>query len=233
MNLLLFEPGFPDMAHTRIHLEQSGYSVTQVNSLLEAKELLKQRSFQLVLFSVLQQATALIGYFRQNHPTTGIVMINSRNMTEERFSALEMGVDECLSVPFDYRELILRLRRLLERQFTIQDRALQGNPTFIGFQANTAMRQLIWLRTGERVPLTEREYDLLIYLLKNANQVVQRSTLFMRICGRSWEATDRCIDVSISNLRRKLRHYHQADSLIRSVRGKGYVLLLRRQSDFV
>ena len=70
---------------------------------------------------------------------------------------------------------------------------------------------------------------MLLCLLENANRVVGRNTLTHVVCGRSWHAEDRSVDVTISSIRCKLRKHNPADTLIRSIRGTGYSLVIRHE----
>ncbi len=146
-----------------------------------------------------------------------ILILTARDAVEARVEGLDAGADDYLVKPFERQELLARLRALLRRRpprgsasLTVADLAL-----------NPDTHQV---RRGERsVELTQREFELLEYLMRNERIVVPRQRLLEEVWGYDPFATTNTIEVFVSNLRRKL----EADGeprLLHTVRGAGYVL---------
>ncbi len=146
-----------------------------------------------------------------------ILMLTARAETEDRVGGLDSGADDYLVKPFERKELLARIRALLRRRPPRGSASLQvGDLTL-----NPDTREV---RRGEReIELTNREFELLEYLMHNERLVVSRERLLDEVWGYDPMAATNTIDVFISNLRRKL----EADDetrLLHTKRGAGYVL---------
>jgi DNA-binding response OmpR family regulator len=146
-----------------------------------------------------------------------ILMLTARSETGDRVAGLDSGADDYLAKPFERQELLARIRALLRR------RPPRGAASLaVGdLSLNPATREV---RRGDReVELTNREFELLEYLMRNERLVVSRERLLDEVWGYDPLAATNTIDVFISNLRRKL----EADGeprLLHTKRGAGYVL---------
>jgi two-component system response regulator PrrA len=131
---------------------------------------------------------------------------------------LESGTDDYITKPFDFEELVARIRAVLRRVESTQrlEKMEVGDLVF-----DTATHS-VW-RAGERVALTRREYDLLELLAQNAGHVLTKERIFERIWGYDNEAGLEVIKVYINTLRAKLNGGGKADH-IHSIRGVGYML---------
>jgi DNA-binding response OmpR family regulator len=146
-----------------------------------------------------------------------ILMLTARDALEARVEGLDSGADDYLVKPFDRQELLARLRALLRR------RPPRGSASLV--VADLALNpDTHEVRRGERtVELTQREFELLEYLMRNERIVVPRQRLLEEVWGYDPFATTNTIEVFVSNLRRKL----EADGetrLLHTIRGAGYVL---------
>ena len=147
-----------------------------------------------------------------------ILMLTARDAVEARVQGLDSGADDYLTKPFDFRELLARLRALLRRGHRpVTPAVLTVGPLSLDRRA----RQV---RRGERLlELTAREYALLEYLVLNANEVMGRAALTEHVWEASHEPTSNAIDVCVQRLRRKIDMPGHA-SLILTRRGEGYML---------
>jgi two-component system response regulator MprA len=146
-----------------------------------------------------------------------ILMLTARAETEDRVSGLDSGADDYLVKPFERTELLARIRALLRR------RPPRGTASLaVGdLQLNPDTREV---RRGEReLELTNREFELLEYLMRNERLVVSRERLLDDVWGYDPTAATNTIDVFISNLRRKLEAGGEP-RLLHTKRGAGYVL---------
>ncbi len=146
-----------------------------------------------------------------------ILMLTARAETEDRVTGLDSGADDYLVKPFERQELLARIRALLRRRPPRGSASLEvGDLTL-----NPDTREV---RRGEReVELTNREFELLEFLMRNERLVVSRERLLDEVWGYDPMAATNTIDVFISNLRRKLEEGGES-RLLHTKRGAGYVL---------
>jgi two-component system, OmpR family, response regulator MprA len=153
----------------------------------------------------------------REHDDVPILMLTARDALEARVEGLDSGADDYLVKPFERQELLARLRALLRR------RPPRGAASIVvaDLSLNPDTHEVA---RGERtVELTQREFELLEYLMRNERIVVPRQRLLEEVWGYDPFATTNTIEVFVSNLRRKL----EADGeprLLHTIRGAGYVL---------
>jgi two-component system response regulator MprA len=146
-----------------------------------------------------------------------ILMLTARSETEDRVGGLDSGADDYLVKPFERKELLARIRALLRRRPPRGAASLQID----GLTLNPDTREV---RRGEReIELTNREFELLEYLMRNERLVISRERLLDEVWGYDPMAATNTIDVFISNLRRKLEEGGE-QRLLHTKRGAGYVL---------
>lgn len=155
----------------------------------------------------------------------GIIILTGRGETIDRIIGLEMGADDYLPKPFHLRELLARVKSVLRR---LSSRGAERAPTqrpqarFGGWHLDLASRAL-FAPSGGEVRLTTGEFDLLAAFVNNANQVLTRDRLLDLARNREAGPFDRTIDVQVGRLRRKLEDDPQKPSIIKTVRGTGYI----------
>src|SRR6478672_6837323 len=146
-----------------------------------------------------------------------ILMLTARSETEDRVEGLDSGADDYLAKPFERQELLARIRALLRRRPPRGAASLQVGD----LQLNPDTREV---RRGEReIELTNREFELLEFLMRNERLVISRERLLDEVWGYDPTAATNTIDVFISNLRRKLEDDGEP-RLLHTKRGAGYVL---------
>ena len=137
---------------------------------------------------------------------------------------LELGADDYVSKPFDLRELLARVRSVLRRaQSQHAPTGAARSLDFDGLRLETGSRRLLD-RDGVDIGLTAGEFELLMVLLSRPNQVLTRDELMNSLHGREAGPYDRSIDVQVGRLRRKIESDPSRPSVIKSVRGAGYML---------
>jgi DNA-binding response OmpR family regulator len=146
-----------------------------------------------------------------------ILMLTARAETEDRVTGLDSGADDYLVKPFERKELLARIRALLRRRPPRGSASLEVGDLCL----NPDTREV---RRGEReIELTNREFELLEFLMRNERLVVSRERLLDEVWGYDPMAATNTIDVFISNLRRKLETGGEG-RLLHTKRGAGYVL---------
>ncbi len=146
-----------------------------------------------------------------------ILMLTARDALESRVEGLDAGADDYLVKPFDRQELLARLRALLRRRPPRGERSLVVSDLILNPDTHEVHR-------GERsIELTQREFELLEYLMRNERIVVPRQRLLEEVWGYDPFATTNTIEVFVSNVRRKLEAGGEP-RLLHTIRGAGYVL---------
>jgi DNA-binding response OmpR family regulator len=146
-----------------------------------------------------------------------ILMLTARDGVDARVAGLDSGADDYLVKPFERQELLARLRALLRR------RPPRGSASLVvgDLQLNPDTHEV--RREGRQIELTQREFELLEYLMRNERIVVPRQRLLEEVWGYDPFATTNTIEVFVSNLRRKLEAGDEP-RLLHTIRGAGYVL---------
>ena len=166
----------------------------------------------------LKDGFAVCRAVRESGSAVPILMVTARDAVEARIEGLDCGADDYLVKPFDFGELLARLRALIRRgrHPLLPERLTVGALLF-----DTRGRR-VWMENRE-VSLTTKEYALLEYLARRAGDVVSRADISEHVWDEHYDPLSNVVDVYIQRLRRKLDRLGQ-DSVIRTRRGEGYQL---------
>ena len=148
-----------------------------------------------------------------------VLMLTARDAVEARVDGLDAGADDYLTKPFDFRELLARVRALTRRD----RRPLSPQRIEVGHLSIDVVAQRVWSR-GREVVLTSREYALLAYLAGRAGEVVGRADIAEHVWDEHYDAFSNVVDVYVQRIRRKVDE-GEGPSLIRTRRGQGYQIL--------
>lgn len=203
-------------------LEEAGYTISLAKSGEEARSLLADFTFDIILMDVMlpgidgAQLTQLIRY-RNN--STPILVISALNSADDKVKLLDMGADDYLPKPFHFGELLSRIRALIRRSGGLirQD---DDQLSFGSITVDTSLYQV--QQNGKDIVLSPTEYKLLVYLLKNKNKVLSRSQILSSVWGINFDSNTNVVDVYISYLRNKLDE--SGDQLIHTIKGVGYLI---------
>jgi DNA-binding response OmpR family regulator len=167
-----------------------------------------------------QDGIAVLRALRAAHIPTPALMLTARSRPPERVEGLDAGADDYLGKPFDVEELLARVRALLRRgtQPLLEPTVTIG-PISIDLASHIVRRD------GREIALAPREYALLELLVRNRGTVLTRDQVLERVWGYDAEPQHNAVDLHVHYLRRKLDpHEEDAQPLIRTVRGTGYVV---------
>lgn len=209
-----------------------GYDVTVVTDGREALEAIRDAPPDLLILDLMLPNIDGIDIARriraaENGDGDGplpILMLTARDSVADRVAGLDAGADDYLVKPFDFEELVARVRALLRR--THRPAAAHANEVLQFGDITLDLTSRTLTRGDEYIELTPREFDLLALFLRHPNQVLTRSTLMQRVWGEDFYGESNVLEVVIGNLRRALEAGNRP-RVIQTVRGVGYVLRQR------
>jgi len=208
-------------AFLRKGLEEHGYGVTTACDGESARELFKQRQFDLLILDVMLPDTNGVELCRQVRETDSdvpILMLTALNQVHDKVSGLKAGADDYLVKPFHFSELLARIEALLRRKKNTEE---SHQLTFDDLKLDS------WSKTAERagkqIALTAKEYTLLELFMRNPNKILSREYIAEQVWEIGFDTGTNFIDVYVNYLRKKIEKGFKS-KLIHTVIGMGYIL---------
>lgn len=212
------------------YLDKQGFSVIEAESAAQAREWLSGRTIDLALLDVSmpgEDGLSLARYIREHHGFA-VIMLTSADSVLDRIVGLEIGADDYVTKPFDLRELLARIRSVLRRvradlpaptpaAAVSMPGGMRIGPCLLDLEAQRLHRE-----SGEEIPLTKGEFDLLKVFVTHANRVLSRDQILDLTQNREWDPYDRSVDIRVTRLRKKIEPDPEKPRFIRTVRGAGY-----------
>jgi len=201
-------------------LTEHGHSVDACHLIQEAEERVASELYDLVILDVMLpdgDGIVLCRNLRRRKVSTYVLLLTALSSTSEKISGLEAGADDYLTKPFEFEELMARVRALLRRGKASESIRLE----YQGLQLDLLKREV--RRDGQRIPLRAKEMALLEVLMRNAERVVDRTTIAQTVWEMNYEPSSNVIDKYVSSLRQKIDRGFER-SLIHTVVGTGYRL---------
>ncbi len=220
MRVLVVEDEYKVARFLKQALEEEGHAVDAAGDGVEGGNLAHVNQYDLILLDVQlpkMDGLQLAAELRRTGVEAPILMLTSRDSTQDVVRGLNAGADDYLTKPFALEELFARVSALTRRQ--------QGPVTGILRYQDLEMDRLrrVVKRGARTVDLAPREVPLLEYFLLNPGRVVSRASLLEKVWDMSFDPETNVVDAHISNLRRKLEE-GQHPRLIQTIRGAGYSL---------
>jgi DNA-binding response OmpR family regulator len=211
----------------RACLEPEGYRISEATSEAELLHILQREPVDLITLDLKlkhEDGLAIARSIRQRY-NVPIIMITGKGEPLDRVVGLELGADDYISKPFHVREVLARVRSVLRRNSAGPAR-VDGLPVqkyiFGGWALDCQTREL-QSPGGLKLRLTTSEFELLEAFLANPNRVLTRENIMDLTKGTSWFGNDRLIDNQVGRLKRKMSSVDDAEGIIQSVRGMGYI----------
>ena len=201
-------------------LRERAYAVDVAPDGEEAIYFASVQQYDLLILDVMlpvQDGFTVCRTLRGKGVRTPILMLTARDAVDDRVMGLDCGADDYLTKPFDFKELLARLRALARRHAEVRAELLRAADLTL----NTANHAVS--RAGKSVGLTAKEYALLEFLVLNQNRIVNREQIAQHVWDETFDPFSNLIDVYIRRLRTKIDAGFQP-ALIHTRRGEGYIL---------
>jgi DNA-binding response OmpR family regulator len=224
-NILIIEDEPAMLSGLSDNLEFEGYTVDTAARGDDGLKKLKTESYDLVLLDVMLPVVSGFDVLRQVRAAgiqTPIILLTAKGEELDKVRGLELGADDYITKPFSLRELLARVKAILRRTGfdpLADHKAIQIGKLTVSFDLFEATTG-----NGQPVKLSHKEFEILHYLHKRANQIVTRDELLDKVWGTDYQPTSRTIDNFILRLRQKVDR-PQTNHII-TVHGFGYKLVL-------
>ena len=200
-------------------LRYEGYEVLEASDGREALALAERFRPDIVILDLVMPGTDGYEVCRRlrGRPDLGIVMLTARDDLRDRVAGLDLGADDYLVKPFEFEELLSRIRATLRRLSQPAPGTLVAGPLSLDEARHQAQLE------GRDLELTPREFDLLRFLIRHPQQVFSRQVILDRVWGADFVGGEGNVDVYVASLRTKLGPQHRA--MLQTVRGVGFRLV--------
>jgi DNA-binding response OmpR family regulator len=220
MRILLAEDDRQLRASIMRGLREASYAVDQAATGAAALSMANANEYDVIILDILlpgKSGVVVCRELREKGNRVPLIMLTALDGVGDRITGLDAGADDYLTKPFDFGELLARLRAVTRRRGEVAPALLE-----VGDLSIDTLRHTV--RRGDReIELTAKEYAFLLHLARSAGRVVNRAELMSHVWDESHNAYSNIIDVYASRLRRKIDD-GEADKLFITLRGSGFVL---------
>lgn len=200
-------------------LLEQGYLVDVADHPRQAQDLIHNVSYDLLILDVMLpeiDGLELSRRVREAGYTGLVLMLTALNTTRDKVAGLDAGADDYLTKPFDFNELLARVRALLRRRGEATTTLTNGDLVM-----DLIKRSIT--REGKMVDLTSKEFSLLELFMRNVDKVLDRNTIAKQVWGTEFDPDSNVIDVYVNHLRKKMDQSFSR-KLLRTIVGHGYIL---------
>ncbi len=187
---------------------------------LEAIQKSKQKEYDLIIMDIMMPNLDGFSAVKEirKYSSVPIIILSSRSEEYDKIYGFDIGIDDYVTKPFSPRELMMRVNAIINRASPrISKESSKNIWEYLNLKIDYAAH-LVFI-DGEKIELTYKEYEILIYLIDNINIVVTRDQLLNKVWGENFDGNDRTLDTHLKSLRKKLGIY--ADNII-TIRRVGY-----------
>ncbi|MBM6690296.1 response regulator transcription factor [Fusobacterium mortiferum] len=199
----------------RMYLVREGYEISEAEDGEKGLKLFYEKPFDLVILDVMLPKKDGWSILREikKYTETPVIMLTARDDSEDEVFGFEMGADDYITKPFNNKVLLARVKSLLRKSNNSVESIIEIGDLVINDTSHSVIDS-----KGE-IELAPKEYDLLVYLVKNNKIALSREKLLNEVWGYDFLGDDRTIDTHIKNLRKKI-----GKGAIKTIRGIGYKL---------
>ncbi|NRR24285.1 MULTISPECIES: response regulator transcription factor [unclassified Brevibacillus] len=208
----------------QLELEYEGYESEIAKTGLEALEQYNQGGWNLILLDVLLPGLSGIEVLRRirvKDSATPVILLTARNAVVDKVNGLDQGANDYITKPFEIEELLARIRSCLRLSQMTKKVEASSKVEVADLSLDEKSREVT--RGSSQIELTPREFDLLLYLMQNKNQVLNREQILTHVWGFDYFGDTNVVDVYIRYLRKKVDQGYETP-LLHTVRGVGYML---------
>ena len=202
------------------YLKKNGYSVDSVLDGEEALDYLEYSEYDLVILDIMMPKVdgfEVIKKLRDKGNHTSVLMLTARDSADDKVKGLDLGADDYIVKPFDFNELMARIRAVVRRKY-----GNSSNKLVIGNLVLNISEKSV-TRAGKQIELTGKEYEVLEYLMQSKNRILSRDQIKEHVWDFDYEGDSNIIDVLIKNIRKKI-DIEDGKQIIYTKRGLGYVI---------
>lgn len=202
------------------HLKKNNFGVDSVFDGEEALDFLEYENYDLVILDIMMPK--LNGYevvkkLREKKDETPILMLTAKDSIDDKVKGLDSGADDYLVKPFDFNELLARIRAIVRRKYGNTSNQLIIEDLVLDLAKKTVTRN------DKNIDLTAKEYEVLEFLMQNKGHILSREQIREHVWDFDYDGESNIIDVLIKNIRKKI-DIDSSKQLISTKRGLGYVI---------
>ena len=202
------------------YLKKNGYSVDSVLDGEEALDYLEYGEYDLVILDIMMPKVdgfEVIKKLRDKGNHTSVLMLTARDSADDKVKGLDLGADDYIVKPFDFNELMARIRAVVRRKYGNSSNRLVIEDLILDTSEKSVTR------AGKQIELTGKEYEVLEYLMQSKNRILSRDQIKEHVWDFDYEGDSNIIDVLIKNIRKKI-DIEDGKQIIYTKRGLGYVI---------
>lgn len=223
-NILIIEDEKRVADLLRKGLEENGYQTMVAYDGDMGLRLFQNHSFQLVISDIILPKVngfELCKEIRKVNKQVPILMLSALGSTDDKLDGFDAGADDYLTKPFDFRELTARVKALLKRD-PVNNESLQEQISYADLSINLRLQEV--KRGKKLIKLSPKEYNLLVYMVRNAERVISRMEISEKVWNTHFDTGTNFIDVYINYLRKKIDKEFEP-KLIHTRPGMGFILM--------
>lgn len=205
-------------------LSEHDYEVTIAYNGLDGKKMFQDSAYDLIILDInlpFVNGYELCKLIRETDERVPIILLTAMNFTDNKIEGFELGADDYITKPFEFRELVARIKALLRRSDLRVDAEEEKILQIADLEMNLDNKEV--KRSDKKIALTAKEFQLLEYLLRNKEKVVSRADIAKNVWEIDFDTQTNVIDVYVNFLRKKLDKDFEP-KLIHTQVGMGYIL---------
>ncbi len=223
MKILIIEDNLRVSELIQRGLEEQGFKTDRAYDGLSGKKLALQKNYDLIITDIILpkiDGLDLCKEIRETKPDTPIIMLTALGTTDDKVEGFDAGADDYLVKPFEMRELVARIRALLNRY----SKAAKNTGNILKYaDLEMNLHTKIVKRNGVEIDLTPKEFNLLVFMLQNPERVLSRTEIAEKVWDTHFDTGTNFIDVYINYLRKKIDKQF-GSRLIHTKSGMGFIL---------
>ena len=210
-----------------LNLKRSGYDVVDVNCGEDAIKAFDEANggFEVALLDIMMPGIdgfTVCKMLRERSDTVGIIMLSAKSQEMDKVSSLMIGADDYITKPFSISELIARVDAVCRRVGLSSAQRMEEKPEIKSGPFTINLKSRVVYKNGEPIDLTQVEYQIMEYFLKNQNTALDRISILHHIWGENYYGEEKIVDVNIRRIRMKIEDEPSDPKYIITIWGYGY-----------